>query len=225
MRQVGALLSLLPSRGIPDDWSATNAAQANTDATYVQVQSIENGAITALVGTMTQPGGQPNGAGQQGAPSDQSQGSGSAPQGTPPAQPSGDSTQQGNSPQQPSGDNSQQGGQNAPDGQSMGGMMGFTAGTETITFSYNEATVVTKQNGLEEATAAASDIAVGDILAITLSSDNVASAIVIQSAGGGQDVSAQGGQPGARHCVRRPVALQRRFRARASEQRHRVRQL
>ena len=97
--------------------SASNAAQATSDATYVQVQSIENGTITALVGTMTQPGGQPNGAGQQGAPSDQSQGSGSAPQGTPPAQPSGDSNQQGNPPQQPSGDNSQQGGQNPPDGQ------------------------------------------------------------------------------------------------------------
>ena len=177
--------------------SASNAAQATSDATYVQVQSIENGTITALVGTMTQPGGQPNGAGQQGAPSDQSQGSGSAPQGTPPAQPSGDSTQQGNPPQQPSDDSSQQGGQSAPEGQSMGGMMGFTAGTETITFSYNEATVVTKQNGPEAATAAASDIAVGDILAVTLSSDNVASAIVIQSAGGGQDASAQGGQPGA----------------------------
>ncbi len=164
--------------------SASSAAQANTDATFVQVQSIENGSITALVGTMTQPAGQPNGAGQQGAPSDQSQGSGSAPQGTPPAQPSGDSAQQG--------------GQNPPDGQSMpGGMMGFTAGTETITFSYNEATVVTKQNGPDTVTAAASDIAVGDILAITLSSDNVASAIMIRSAGGGQDASAQGGQPGA----------------------------
>ena len=177
--------------------SAENATQANTDATYVQVQSIENGTITALVGTMTQTGGQQNGAGQQGTPPDQSQGSGSAPQGTPPAQPSGESSQQSNPPHQPSGDNTQQGGQNPPDGQSMGGMMGFTAGTETITFTYNDATAVTKQNGPESATAAASDIAVGDILAITLSSDNVASAIVIQSANGGQDASAQGGQPGA----------------------------
>ena len=75
--------------------SASNAAQATSDATYVQVQSIENGTITALVGTMTQPGGQPNGAGQQGTPPDQSQGSGSAPQGTPPAQPSGDNTSRG----------------------------------------------------------------------------------------------------------------------------------
>ena len=176
--------------------STSNAAQASSDATYVQVQSIENGTITALVGTMAQSGGQPNSAGQQGNPPAQSSGD-STQQGTQPAQSSGDNTQQGTPPVQPSGDNTQQGGQSAPDGQGMsGGMMGFTAGTETITFTLSDSTLVTKQSGPESATAAASDIAVGDILAVTLSSDNVASAVVIQSAGG-QDATAQGGQSGA----------------------------
>ena len=47
--------------------SATNAAQqtVSSDAIYVQVQSVENGTITALVGTMSQPSGQPHGATQQ----------------------------------------------------------------------------------------------------------------------------------------------------------------
>ena len=191
--------------------SATNAAQqtVNSDAIYVQVQSVENGTITALVGTMSQPSGQPDGATQQqGTPPQQPSGdSTTQQQGTPPDQPSGDNTtqQQGTPPDQssgsndqstppemPSGDGTQQGG---PGG--AGGMMGFTAGTETITFTVSDATVVSKQNGPESATAAVSDIAVGDILAVTLSSSNAAETIVIQSAGGAQDASAQGGQPGA----------------------------
>ena len=191
--------------------SATNAAQqtVSSDAIYVQVQSVENGTITALVGTMSQPSGQPDGATQQqGTPPQQPSGdSATQQQGTPPQQPSGDSTtqQQGTPPDQssgsndqstppemPSGDGTQQGG---PGG--AGGMMGFTAGTETITFTVSDATVVSKQNGPESATAAVSDIAVGDILAVTLSSSNAAETIVIQSAGGAQDASAQGGQPGA----------------------------
>ena len=191
--------------------SATNAAQqtVSSDTIYVQVQSVENGTITALVGTMSQPSGQPDGATQQqGTPPQQPSGdSTTQQQGTPPDQPSGDNTtqQQGTPPDQssgsndqstppemPSGDGTQQGG---PGG--AGGMMGFTAGTETITFTVSDATVVSKQNGPESATAAVSDIAVGDILAVTLSSSNAAETIVIQSAGGAQDASAQGGQPGA----------------------------
>ena len=184
-------VSTTSSESTAQEASASDAVQqiVSSDAVYVQVQSIDSGTVTAVVGTMTQPAEQTSGAGQQSASSDQSQGTGSAPQGTPPAQPSGDNTQQGTPPQQPSGDTAQQ------SGQGMG--MGFTAGDAVITFQIGDTTLVTKQNGPETAAATLYDIAVGDILAVTLSNQNVAESIVIQSAGAGQVASAQGGQPGA----------------------------
>ena len=158
--------------------SASNAIQTaaiDSDTTYVQVQSVSGSEITAVIGTMEQPTGQPGG--------DNSQ------QGTPPQQPGGDNSQQGTPPEMPSGDNTQQGG---PGGQ--GGMMNFTASDAVITFSVTDATKITKQNGPEATEATLSDIAVDDILAVSISSSNVAETIVIQSAGGGMP---QGGQPGA----------------------------
>lgn len=155
--------------------STTNTSTVvENSATYVQVQSIQDGTITAVVGTMTQPQ-MPSGDGTQ--------------QGTPPAQPSGggDSAQQGTPPQMPSGDSTQ--------GASR--MMGFTAGDAVITFNVNDATIVTKQSGQEASEAVIGDIAVGDILAVTLSGDNTAESIVIQSAGGMGDPAQTGTQPGA----------------------------
>ena len=170
--------------------TAVQTAPVDANATYVQVQSIQDGTITAVVGTMSQPQMPSDDSAQQGTPPAQPSGSGdSTQQGTPPAQPngSGDSTQQGTPPQMPSGDSTQQG---------TPGMMGFTAGDAVITFNVGDATVVTKQNGPETADAAIADIEVGDILAVTLSSDNTAETIVIQSAGQG-DPSQTGTQPGA----------------------------
>lgn len=170
--------------------TAVQTASVDANATYVQVQSIQDGTITAVVGTMSQPQ-MPSGDGtQQGTPPAQPSGSGdSAQQGTPPAQPSGngDSAQQGTPPEMPSGDSMQQGNP---------GMMGFTAGDAVITFNVGDATVVTKQNGSETTDAAIADIEMGDILAVTLSSDNTAETIVIQSAGQGNPTQT-GTQPGA----------------------------
>ena len=154
--------------------SAGNAAPANAapedGATFVQVQSIDGNTITAVVGTMPQGAG---GSEQSGAPQGQPSGDidGSQPQGTPAQQPSGDS---------------QPGGGRAGDGQ-LGGM-GFTAGDETITFTVGDATVISAQSGPQSSTTdttklTVADIAVGDVLAITLSSDNVAESIVIQQSG------------------------------------------
>ncbi|HWP21831.1 MAG TPA: hypothetical protein VN417_03725 [Candidatus Cryosericum sp.] len=176
--------------------TATDASQqAATDATYVQVQSIDNGTVTAVSGTLAQntpPSGGVNGQ-QDSAPQQPSGDSANQPQGTPP---SGDSANgaQGSVPQQPSGDNAngQQG--NPPSGSMPGGMGGFTAGTETVTFTVDSATVITLADG----TAGTIDsIAVGDVLAITLSSANVAETIAVQSVSATpQDMNANG-QPGA----------------------------
>ena len=160
------------SAGTPAAAQATAAAEQTAtsqtaEATYVQVQSIDNNTITAVIGTMAQ------GMGQQ---------DGSAPQGTPPDQPSGN----GSGPQ--------------PQGGQPGGM-GFTAGTETVTFTVSDATAITAQSGPQEQTAntavlTLADIAVGDVLAITLSSDNVAQTIVVQQAGQPGGNGQMGGQPG-----------------------------
>ena len=162
--------------------TATTTAQvtsSETDVTYVQVQSMDDDTITALVGTMNQPTDMPSSNAQSGD-------SGSAPQGTPPEQQSSDSTQQGTPPEMPSGD-AQQGGQGAAG-------FGFTASDAVITFYTNSTTAVTKQSGQEFVQAALSDIAVGDILAVTITTDNTAQTIVIQSTGA---PSSTGGQPGS----------------------------
>ncbi|MEN6339296.1 MAG: hypothetical protein ABFD03_04145 [Clostridiaceae bacterium] len=191
--------------------SSSNAAQQPADdATYVQVQSIDNGVITAVVGTLTQnnPGGQGtapdqssgDSAGQpQGTPSVGDSASGS--QGTAPEQPSGDSASgaqgtppsgdtanesQGTAPEQPSGGNG--GGQ----GGTMGGT--FTAGEETITFTVGSATVITLADGT---TGTIDNLAAGDVLAIVLSSDNVAETITIQQVGGTPENMGAGGQQSA----------------------------
>ena len=70
--------------------------------------------------------------------------------------------------------------------------MGFTAGDAVITFQVGDTTAVTKQNGPESTEATLEDIAVGDILTVTLSNKNVAESIVIQSSGAGQSTSPQG---------------------------------
>ena len=170
--------------------SASIASQQaiNSDAIYVQVQSIDNSMITAVVGTVNQPEGQTNDAGQQGTPPDMPSGSDNASQGTPAPQTSGNDSQ--SAPQKQSDDNSAQGGQGAPGG--AGGSMGFTAGDAVITFQVGDTTAVTKQNGPESTEATLEDIAVGDILTVTLSNKNVAESIVIQSSGAGQSTSPQG---------------------------------
>ncbi len=177
------------------------AASQTAEVTYVQVQTIDNNTITAVIGTMAQGMGQQDGSAPQGTPPDQpsGNGSGSQQQGTPPDQPSGNgsgSQQQGTPPDQPSGSS----GGTQPQGGQPGGM-GFTAGTETVTFTVNDATAITAQSGPQEQTTnttalTLADIAVGDVLAITLSSDNVAQTIVMQQAGQPGGNGQMGGQPG-----------------------------
>ena len=183
--------------------SPVQTTSVDSDAVYVQVQSVDGDTITGILGTMTQLSSDSS---QQGTPPDMSSGdstqqeappdmpsSDNAQQGTPPDMSSSDNGQQGTPSDMPSGDSSQQGG---PGGQ--GGMMGFTSSDAVITFSVTDATVITKQSGTDTSEVALSDIAADDILSVTLSNDNVAMTIVIQSAGGGMPSGVQtGSQPGA----------------------------
>jgi hypothetical protein len=199
----------------------TATSQTAAEATYVQVQSIDGNSITALVGTMAQGMAQPSGDNQQGnstqqqgTPPDQPSSGGKQQQGTPPDQPSsggkqqqgtlpekssdnnGGTQPQGTPPEQPTGD----GNGSQPQGGQPGGM-GFTAGTETITFTVSDATAIAAQTGPQDQTTnttvlTLADIAVGDVLAITLSSDNIAQTIVVQQAGQPGGNGQTGGQPG-----------------------------
>ncbi|MEN6419409.1 MAG: hypothetical protein ABFC73_10865 [Clostridiaceae bacterium] len=157
--------------------------QAATDVTYVQVQSIDNGTIIAVAGMVA-----------QNTPA--SGDSANSAQGTPPEMPSGDSANgaQGTPPEMPSGDNTNDQQGTPPSGGAPGGMGGFTAGTETLTFSVDSATVVTLADGTK---GTIDSIAVGDVLAITLSSANVAETITVQSASAMPQDRNAGGQPGA----------------------------
>jgi len=151
-------------------------AQPASNATYAQVQGIDGASITAIVGTfgggMSMPSGDDSQSMPSGTPSsdsgDQSadmpsgdNSQGDAPSGTP----SSDSTDQ--SADMPSGD-----------GQTGGrGGQGFTAGDETITFTIGDSTVITLADGT---TGTIDDIAVGDVLMLTLDDDNVAETVAIQ---------------------------------------------
>ena len=164
---------------------ATAGNAAANGATFIQVQSIDGSKITAVVGITPQEAG---GGQQPGAAPDSAGGqSGAEQKGSAPEQPSGDnsgSQPEGTPGQPPAGDNQQGGGQ--PGG------MGFTASDETITFTIDDSTKITAQSGPDSAatdatTLTLADIAVGDILVVTLSSDNVAQTIMVQQANESSD--------------------------------------
>ena len=125
------------------------------------------------------------------------------------AQPSGDNAD-GNSstsstqtpPEQPEGDNNTQGtgdsssstdAQNAPpsDGQGPAPDSTFTTGEETTTVDLSGA-AVTKESQSGTTDASLSDLAVGDVIEVTMGEDNTATAVVIKSVGRAPDGSGSG---------------------------------
>lgn len=152
-------------------------AQPASDATYAQVQSIDGTSITALVGTFGGDMSMPSGDEQQG---DSPSGTPSVGDGDQSADiPSGDE-QQGDAPSgTPSvGDGDQSADMPSGDGQTGGrGGQGFTAGDETIVFTIGDSTVITLADGT---TGTIDDIAVDDVLMLTLDDDNVALTVAVQ---------------------------------------------
>ena len=199
--------------------AACGSQNATSSTSTPQVTSSVVGKITALDGTTAtlqlgeltenQPGDPPSQDGTQ--PSgDNANGDSSAsgqPQ-TPPEKPEGESSSDSSTqtpPAKPEGDNNTQGttddgtsstsstdGQNAPpsDGQGPAPGSTFTAGEETTTVDLSGATV-TKESQDGTTDASLSDLAVGDVIEVTMGDDNTATAVVIKSIGG-----APGGAPG-----------------------------
>ncbi len=168
--------------------SAGNAQPAS-DATYVQVQSIDGTSITALVGTL---GNGDAGMPQGDAPSGDGEAQAEAPSGTPSSDNGGQQAEMpsgtpasdngGQQAEAPSGTPSSDGGGQQAEMPSGGGR-GFTAGDETITFTIGDSTAITLADGT---TGTIDDIAIDDVLALTLDDDSVALSVMIQQSFGAE---------------------------------------
>ena len=179
-----AVLTLILMMGGAAMAESQQSTQPQQNGTLGQVTQIDGNAITIALGTMGGPGGQ-NGQAAQGNPPTGS--NGQAAQGNPPTDSNGQAAQgnpptgsngqaaQGNPPTDSNGQAPQG---NAPDG---GQGPSLTLTGESLTFTVNDATVITLRGGhdAQDTTGALSDIAVGSILTIVLS-DNVATSISVQ---------------------------------------------
>lgn len=181
--------------------AACGSQNATSSTSTPQVTSSVVGKITALDGTTatlqlgeltknqpsdppsqdsTQPGGD-NANGDSSASSTQ----------TPPEKPEGDTQGTGDS---SSSTDTQSGSSTPPspsDGQGPAPGSTFTAGEETTTVDLSGA-AVTKESQSGTTDASLSDLAVGDVIEVTMGEDNTATAVVIKSVGGAPDGSGSG---------------------------------
>lgn len=181
--------------------AACGSQNATSSTSTPQVTSSVVGKITALDGTTAtlqlgeltenQPGDPPSQDGPQ--PSGDNANGDSSASGqsqTPPEKPEGDNNTQdtgdsSSSTDTQSGSSTPPSGQNAPpsDGQGPAPGSTFTAGEETATVDLSGATV-TKESQDGTTDASLSDLAVGDVIEVTMGDDNTATAVVIKSLGG-----------------------------------------
>ena len=181
--------------------AACGSQNATSSTSTPQVTSSVVGKITALDGTTAtlqlgeltenQPGDPPSQDGtQSGGDNANGDSSASGQSQTPPEKPEGDNNTQGtgdssSSTDTQSGSSTPPSGQNAPpsDGQGPAPGSTFTAGEETATVDLSSATV-TKESQDGTTDASLSDLAVGDVIEVTMGDDNTATAVVIKSLGG-----------------------------------------
>ncbi len=195
--------------------TATPQNADDTDTIYAQVQTIDDGVVTALVGTLVTPGtpddgerpesipGQAPGAANGDSQAAPPEGADGDSQAAPPEGADGDS--QAAPPERPAdGKDSAmqpspgaQGGGMAggrPQGDPAGGLPGgFLAGTETIVFTIDADTVITLANG---GAGTIGDISAGDVLALTLA-NGVAKTVLLRRSGGDFGSFGANGAPGA----------------------------
>ncbi len=197
-----------------EDTSDQTTDQAAGTVT-AQITSIDGSQITASVGTLTAAqASEANGPADGDAnatDSSPADGGSTSSEGTPPAKPEGDdASQDGDAPggardssdpsgstssestppAKPEGDDASQGGDapgGAPSAKPGEGGSSFEAGSETITFTVTDDTVITMefQQGSQEVTA--ENLAVNQVIEVTLDDSNQAASIVIKNlqAGGG----------------------------------------
>ena len=172
--------------------TANPQSAADADTVYAQVQTIEDGVVTALVGTFVTPGAPDGGERPESMPAQAPGGADGGSQAAPPERPADGK----DSAIQPSPGVQDGGGMAAgrPQGDPSGGMPGgFLAGTEIIAFTIDADTVITLANG---GSGTIGDISAGDVLALTLA-NGVAETVLLQRSGGDFGSFGANGAPGA----------------------------
>ena len=178
--------------------AACGSQNAASSTSTPQVTSSVVGKITALDGTTAtlqlgeltknQPSDPPSQDSTQPSGDNANGDSSTSSTQTPPEKPEGDTQGTGDSSSSTdtqSGSSTPPSGQKAPpsDGQGPAPGSTFTAGEETTTVDLSSATV-TKESQDGTTDASLSDLAVGDVIEVTMGDDNTATAVVIKSLGG-----------------------------------------
>ena len=187
----GLMAFSLAACGSQNAASSSTSTPQVTSAVVGKITALDGTTVTLQLGELTenQPGDPPSQDGAQ--PSgDNASGDSSAsgqPQ-TPPEKTEGDNNTQGTGDGSSSTD-----AQNDPPSDGQGSAPGstFTAGEETTTVDLSGATV-TKESQSGTTDASLSDLAVGDVIEVTMGEDNTATAVVIKSVGGAPDGSGSG---------------------------------
>lgn len=187
----GLMAFSLAACGSQNAASSSTSTPQVTSAVVGKITALDGTTVTLQLGELTenQPGDPPSQDGAQ--PSGDNASGDSSASGqtqTPPEKTEGDNNTQGTGDGSSSTD-----AQNDPPSDGQGSAPGstFTAGEETTTVDLSGATV-TKESQSGTTDASLSDLAVGDVIEVTMGEDNTATAVVIKSVGGAPDGSGSG---------------------------------
>lgn len=185
------------ANGSDSDSGNTSGTDYSNSTVTAQVQSIDGGSVTAIVGELSErqgggqggPNGQNTSGGAAGGPNlEGGQGDGTAPGGgDAPEPPDGDGQQPPELPDGGSGSDGVSGGAvggQAPEGAPEGGGPGrsvFTADGESISFAIPDSAVITLESRDGSSEGSLSDIQVGSILEITFGDENTVAAVTVKS--------------------------------------------
>ena len=196
----GLMVVSLAACGSQNAASSSTSTPQVTSAVVGKITALDGTTVTLQLGELTenQPGDPPSQDSTQPSGDNADGDSSTSSTQTPPEQPEGDNNTQGtgdssSSTDAQNGSSTPPSGQNAPpsDGQGPAPGRTFTAGEETTTVDLSGA-AVTKESQSGTTDASLSDLAVGDVIEVTMGEDNTATAVVIKSVGGAPDGSGSG---------------------------------
>ncbi len=196
----GLMVVSLAACGSQNAASSSTSTPQVTSAVVGKITALDGTTVTLQLGELTenQPGDPPSQDSTQPSGDNADGDSSTSSTQTPPEQPEGDNNTQGTGDSSSSTDAQNGGstppsGQNAPpsDGQGPAPDSTFTTGEETTTVDLSGA-AVTKESQNGNTDASLSDLAVGDVIEVTMGEDNTATAVVIKSVGGAPDGSGSG---------------------------------
>ena len=186
----GLMAFSLAACGSQNAASSSTSTPQVTSAVVGKITALDGTTVTLQLGELTenQPGDPPSQDSTQPSGDNADGDSSTSSTQTPPEQPEGDNDTQGRGDRSSSTD-----AQNDPPSDGQGSAPGstFTAGEETTTVDLSGATV-TKESQSGTTDASLSDLAVGDVIEVTMGEDNTATAVVIKSVGGAPDGSGSG---------------------------------